>query len=351
METLSQKLSLPAYDDLGAPEPIEPIFAEPAVPTLGAWQVRRAALRERWNAVLGTPSFGKFDRTPEIVETFEQPAYRGTVLKQPTAPGTRQTLLLMEPTRVGLSPRPGMVIPYYHPDTMAGIDLGTRGPVDDSPIVQFGRHLVQQGYVVVCTEAFPYNTVPEPEESKGFAWWQAAADRLIEDNPNWTGIARLVHDTSRAVDLLLDQPNIDPERIGVMGHSLGGKMAFYTGCLDERIRAIVSSDFGMGWSFTNWDAPWYLGNQIHRPDFTLTHHHLLALHAPRSFLLIGGEADRPASWQYIKEVQKVCALYGKEDAVGFFDHASGHRPTEESLCIAYRWLAEQLGLAEQPWDL
>jgi hypothetical protein len=107
----------------------------------------------------------------------------------------------------------------------------------------------------------------------------------------------------------------------------------------------------MGFSFTNWDAPWYLGDQIHLDGFTLGHHHLLALMAPRAFFLFGGEADRPATWQYIQEAQKVYSLYGKPHAVGFFDHASGHRPTEESLVLAYRWLAEQFGLPERPWEL
>jgi pimeloyl-ACP methyl ester carboxylesterase len=247
---------------------------------------------------------------------------------------------------------------------MAGYDLRRRKPIADGDsfqfgqrsttcrrIIQFGRHLVQQGYVVVCTEAFPFNTVPEPQKDEGFAWWQTAAEKLLRDNPNWTGIAKLAWDTRRATDLLLNQPDIDKDRVVVMGHSLGGKMAFYAGVLDERIKAIIGSDFGMGWSFTNWDAPWYLGDQIHRPGFTLAHHQLLALHAPRSFLLIGGAADRPATWQYINEAQKAYKLYGRENAVGFFDHASGHSPTPESLVLAYRWLAEQFDLAEQPWEL
>ena len=351
MTDISQKVSVPVYDDLGEPEPIEPIFPEGVEPGLDGWQAVRADLKQRWDAALGSPAFGDFDRTAEVTDRFEQSLYRATVFKQPTDPESRQTLLLMEPRTPAASPRPGMVIPFYHPDAMAGIDIATRQPLTDAPLIQFGRHLVQQGYVVVCTEAFPYNTVPEPEENKGFAWWQTAAEKLLKNNPNWTGIAKLAHDTSRAVDLMLDQPDMDPQRIGVMGHSLGGKMAFYTGCLDNRVQAIVSSDFGIGWSFTNWDAPWYLGDQIHRPDFTLAHHHLLALHAPRAFLLIGGDADRPASWQYLNEAKKVYALYGREDAVGFFDHASGHRPTEESLRIAYRWLAEQFGLAERAWEL
>ncbi len=351
MAGISEELSRPAYEDLGEPEPIEPIFADGIDASLQSWEGIRETLRGRWDEVLGSRSFGSFDRTPEVVETFESPGYRATVLRQPTDPDTRQILLVMDPLDSPSTPRPGMAIPFYHPDPMAGIDLTSREPITEAPNIQFGRHLVQQGYTVVCSEAYPYNTVPEPEDSKGFAWWQAAAEKLLHENPDWTGIARLVWDASRAVDCLLEQPDVDARRIGIMGHSLGGKIAYYTGALDERIQATVSSDFGMGFSFTNWDAPWYLGDQIHRDDFTLGHHHLLALMAPRPFFLFGGEADRPATWQYIQEAQKVYALHGKQDAVGFFDHASGHRPTEESLTLAYRWLSEQFGLPERPWEL
>jgi predicted esterase len=233
---------------------------------------------------------------------------------------------------------------------MAGIHLETKRPIEGEDLIQFGRHLVQQGYTVVCTEAFPYNTVSKPDAEEGFVWWQAGAEKLLQDNPEWTGMGRLVWDTSRALDLLLQQDGVDSDRVVVMGHSLGGKMAFYAGSLDDRFAATVSSDFGIGFAFTNWDAPWYLGERIHEPDFPLAHHQLLALHAPRPFLLIGGEADRPASWQYLNEAKRVYDLYGASAALGFFDHASGHRPTEESLRIAYGWLSEQFGLKQRPWD-
>jgi len=300
--------------------------------------------------VLGHPSFGHYNKGAEVVREFELPEFRGTLLRQPTGPDTKQLVLLMEPTRPARSPRPGAVVPFYHPDTMAGCNVETGEWLAERSTVQFGRHLVQQGYVVVCTEAFPYNTVPEPAENAGFAWWQAGAEQVLRDNPQWTGMGKLVHDTSRAVDLLLEQPAVDPQRIVCIGHSLGGKMAFYTGCLDDRIKAVVASDFGIGWNFTNWDDLWYLGKQLHAEGFPLAHHQLLALLAPRSFLLIAGQYDKRESWQYLKAAQPVYRLYGKETAVGMFDHASGHRPTEESMRLAYRWLAEQFALPEQPWE-
>lgn len=351
MESLSHQLSQPGCDDLGEHQHLQPIFAEGIEPSLSAWESERHKLRERWDEALGTPSFGDYDPTPEVVDAFDGPLFHGTLIRQPVGPDTRQLVVLMEPEGKPESLRPGAIVPFYHPDDMAGFDLTKRLRLTERSVVQFGWHLVQQGFVVACPEAFPYNTVPQPVKDEGFARWQAAADKVLRDNPHWTGMGKLIWDTRRAVDLLMCQPHVDADRILLMGHSLGGKMAFYTGCLDERVKAIIASDFGIGWSFTNWDAPWYLGNQIHNPGFNLAHHQLLALHAPRSFLLIGGEADRPESWQYLNEAKKVYQLYGKEDAVGFFHHGAGHSPTEESLVKAYRWLGEQLRLPEQVWEL
>ncbi len=340
MRTLSEQLSQPPAGGLGEDQHLAPVCA----PTLADWERDRPALRARWDAVLGRPSFDAFERAAEVVGRYEHPEYRATLFRQPTGPETRQLLLLMEPARATTSPRPGAVVPFYHPDPMAGFDIEKGEPITERPVVQFGLHLVRRGFAVVCTEAFPYNTVPEPQSNQGFAWWQSAAEKVLRDNPGWTGIGKLAWDARRAVDLLLEQPDVDPERILMMGHSLGGKISFYAGVLDERVQAIIASDFGIGWQFTNWDAPWYLGEQIRRPEFSLAHHEMLALHAPRSFLLIGGEADRPESWQYLEAARHIYRLYGREDALGFFHHGAGHSPTWQSLEIAYGWLAERFGL-------
>jgi predicted esterase len=344
MNSLSEKLSQPEIDDLGEPQQLESLFPEENALSLQYWQGIRQTLTGRWRTVIGKPSFGEFDRTSEVIDSFEMTDFKGTVILQPTGPSQRQKLFLMEPKNVPRSPRPGALVPFYDPDRMAGIDLKTREDISESTVIQFGRHLVKQGYVVVCPEAFPYNTVPEPASSEGFAWWQAGTDKILADNPGWTGIGKLTWDTSRAVDLLLDQPGIDAERILAIGHSLGGKMAFYTAAFDERITAVIASDFGIGWSFTNWDADWYFGTQIQDEDFTLNGHHALALIAPRSFLLIAGEADRPESWQHINEARQIYRLHKKENAVGCFMHMEGHTPTEDSMYAAYKWLAEQFSL-------
>ncbi len=349
MKPLSGELSRPP-SDLGEPQDLEPVVHRDRESTVEAWEGEwRGRLLARWRKVIGQSSFRGFDRVAEVVDDFDAPDFHGTLLLQPTGPEQRQQVLLMEPRDPVVLPRPVAVVPYYHPDLMAGFDLERREPIRERTNVQFGRHLVQQGYVVACMEAFPYNTVPEPESNAGFAWWEAASDRLLADNPRWTGIGKLVHDTSRVVDLLLEQPEVDRGRVLAISHSLGGKMAFYTAAFDERIAACITSDFGIGMSFTNWEAPWYFGDQINEPGFALNGHQALALIAPRSFLMIAGEADRPESWQHILQAQRIYRLYGREHAAGGFMHMTGHQPTEESIRVAYRWLDEQFDLPDRRW--
>jgi len=46
-----------------------------------------------------------------------------------------------------------------------------------------------------------------------------------------------IHDGSRALDYLCEQPFIDPRRIGVMGLSFGGTMTTWMALCDDRIKA------------------------------------------------------------------------------------------------------------------
>ena len=83
----------------------------------------------------------------------------------------------------------------------------------------------------------PFNMVGEAEGGEvGFSRWERATERLLADNPDWTGMGKLTHDVRRATDLLLQQPDVDPARVLAIGHSLGGKMAFCT-CSGRRFAA------------------------------------------------------------------------------------------------------------------
>ena len=151
----------------------------------------------------------------------------------------------------------------------------------------------------------------------------------------------------RGVDVLASLGDVDKERTGAAGHSLGAKEALYLAAFDERIRAAVASEGGIGFESTNWDAPWYLGKQINSPDFKLNHHQLLALIAPRPFLVLAGETGRGAadgarSWPYLEAAEPVWQLYGQPARLGLYNHGEGHSVSPKTYQRLEEWLVTYL---------
>ena len=59
------------------------------------------------------------------------------------------------------------------------------------------------------------------------------------DNGNTSATMKGIWNHIRAIDLLTSLPDVDPHRIGVIGHSLGGHNALFVAAFDDRIAAAV----------------------------------------------------------------------------------------------------------------
>jgi pimeloyl-ACP methyl ester carboxylesterase len=295
------------------------------------WLKQRAVIRRQWLDFLGPLPAKKPALKTEILNTEHLSGFTRLQVRYQIESDIYTDGYLLTP--VGAKGRLPAVI-VFHPTTPLHAK-GVAGLASEyDPEKWQGVQLVQRGYVVWC----PRNYI-----NTDGADWTGNAKRVLAAHPDWTGMTRMVWDAIRAVDFVQSLPNVDRRRIGVLGHSLGGKQALYAAAFDERIQAAVSSEGGIGLRFSNWDALWYLGPKIREPDFKLEHHQLLALIAPRAFLLLGGEsADGERSGDFIDAAQPVYELLDARENLKWFNHHDGHRYSPTARAKAEQFLDEQL---------
>ena len=174
--------------------------------------------------------------------------------------------------------------------------------------------------------------------------WKEAGEGVARDWPGWTGIGKMAFDASLLVEFARSHPRVDPARIALAGHSLGGKIAFYAGCLDggRRVRAMLLSDFGFRWDRSNWGDVHYYGAALARVQAAgATHADLLAHANGLPLCLLAGEYDDESSFAAIRGV----AAYAGAPAERLLlvNHASGHRPPPSARERGYGFLARALG--------
>lgn len=304
--------------------------------TAAGWENRKPALRAKWAGLLGAPSVTPPPPAVRLAETVFEQNYTGRLMYLQVEPDWWEKIYLMTPPQARPRPVPVVIVPYYDVDVPAGKNLGGRSFMPAS-VRSFAYLAVQQGYMAVAIRWFG--------ESYGERYDEAVANLKLK-YPECSGLGKWVWDARRLIDYLYTLPEVDRARIGIIGHSLGAKMALYAAAMDERIAAAVFSEGGIGFSFSNYDDFWYLGGSLGKLDKAADQHELLALTAPRPFLLIGGdEYDGDRSWHYINAARPVYALYGKPLQIGFFNHRAGHTPTPEAVWRSIEWLKRFLGPA------
>lgn len=291
----------------------------------------REVIEKRWLEFLGPlatqprklPKLEVLDR--QIIGDVER-----TLVKYEVLPGDFVEAYILKPTQV-VGKVPGVVVLHSTVENSIELPAG----IDGRPEEFHGLGAAQRGMVAIVPRNYLWPT------NYGIQAGEMAAD-FLKKYPESKGMARMLYDSQVATDILAALPEVDPHRLGCVGHSLGAKEVLYLAAFDQRIKVTVFSEGGIGTSFSNWDAPWYLGDTIHT-DFPHDHEELLALIAPRPFLLIAGDsADGNRSWPYIAKAMAVYQFYTNTPAIAFYNHGTGHSLTPEAEKRSYQWLVEGL---------
>ncbi|GIW93087.1 MAG: hypothetical protein KatS3mg110_1128 [Pirellulaceae bacterium] len=291
------------------------------------WPARRQEILRRWHEWLGP--WPELIREPKVTygEQVDEPDYkRYTVQFQLTPLETTTAYLLLPKMPQGRGRRPAVLVVYYEPETAVGL----RGMNRD-----FARQLARRGFVALSVGHDASIYYPSREAAQ------------------LQPLSALAYAAANAYYVLASRPDVDPDRIGIVGHSYGGKWAMFAACLFDKFACAAWSDPGIVFDESrpnvNYWEPWYLGYEgpmfrrrgVPSPDNPRTGlyrrlieegrdlHELHALMAPRPFLVSGGSEDPPSRWQALNHARQVNRLLGYEFRVAMTNRP-GHDPTEES---------------------
>jgi dienelactone hydrolase len=301
------------------------------------WPRRRAEILAKWTAVMG-PWPEVIERPKFEVQSSEaREGYTEHAVKVEVAPGQMLAGILLVPA--GKGPFPAVLVPFYEPGTSVGRPPDPkRGKFGD-----YGLQLAKRGFVTLSIGS-PGGDARKPD--RGGAVCQP--------------LSYLAYVAVNCANALANRSDVDAKRIGVVGHSYGGKWAMFASCLSERFAAAAWSDPGIVFdearSNVNYWEPWYLGFDpklaaqrkpgLVTPENPRTGAYktmiergmdlqeLHALMAPRPFLVSGGAEDGPGRWVALNHAVAVNKLLGFEGRVGM-THRKEHTQNPEANEVVY----------------
>ena len=334
----------------GAEREIIPSLVEGVKDKRDWGQRRRPELLGLWTDILGKLEPTSTDRKwfgdirkARILDTKDTPHYTRIHLELPIERDFYQPHLLLIPKAPAKGKRPAVIC------------WTSTTPDYTAPEQWWGAWLAERGYVVLTSWSFIRNYRDGANYAKG------AAEKLHERFGEWAPLSKMVHDARREAEFLRARKDVDPKRIGFIGFSLGAKAAVYVAAFAPEIAATVALDPHIAINGgTNWYSPWYLpwtprvlsllNPNPARPGFEHDHHELIALTAPRPFLLIGGggnrednggDSDDRQSRGYVDRGREVYKLLGVEDRLEFALTSDGHKPNGPNIDPAWQKFFEK----------
>lgn len=305
------------------------------------WKVRRGHVLAHLQEVMG-PFPGDERKMPldiQIIESFDEPSYLRRKITFATEPGDRVPAWLLIP-KGGTGKRPAALC--LHQTVAIGKDepVGLGG----KPNLRYAKELAERGYVAIAPDYPNFGEYKIDVYAKGYA---SASMKAIWNN-------------TRAVDLLTSLDEVDPERIAVIGHSLGGHNSIFTALFEPRIKAVVSScgfnsfpQYYQG-NIAGWSHKGYMprlkdvyGLNLAKVPFDFPE--LIGALAPRAFFTNSPTRDANFEVEGVRvcmaSAAPVYQMFGVPDRLKAVYPDAEHDFPPDQRAEAYRFLDGVLGLA------
>lgn len=309
------------------------------------WEHKKLSLNDVWKRTVKQLAFPIYPTYQILSEEKEKKHVRRKIIYQ-TGDGDQVTANLLVPLNASF-PCPAVLA--LHPTERLGKDDISHPRGRKSR--RYGMELADRGYVVLAPDSITagdrVKEGAEPFQTKSF----------YEDHPEWTAAGKMISDHKQGIELLCSLKEVDKERLGAIGHSLGGYNSFFLSSMDSRIKAVVCS-CGLSvftgdpeknrWGKREWFS--------HFPELTpltdsgiipFEFHEILALHAPRPLFvwMTMNDAIFP-HWKQIAEgLSHLDELYkrlGVTDKFEGFIGNKGHDFPDNIRELSYQFLDKWL---------
>ena len=223
-----------------------------------------------------------------------------------------------------------------------GIGKGEPSGIGGLVNLHYALHLVQRGYVTLAPDYPSFGDYPYA---------------FPAEHGYISGTMKAIYDNIRAVDLLQSLDVVDGERIGVIGHSLGGHNSMFTAAFEPRLKVVVSScgftrfHKYYGGKLKGWTSPRYMPlindryeNNADKVPFDFPE--IVASFAPRAFFASSPIGDSNFEVSGVRDTiaaaKPIYRLLGHEDHLeaNYPDCAHDFPPAAREL--AYRFIDRHL---------
>ena len=305
------------------------------VQTAADWPRRRAEILKYWTGLMGTwPPLLESGKL-EVIKEERRENFLQQRVKVTTAPGQNQEGWLLIPD--GNGPFPAALVVFYEPETSTGLKAGSKQAFRD-----YALQLTRRGFVTLSIGS-PGGDARKPDLA-GAVCQPLSYHAYVAANC-WHALA--------------NHSKVDAKRIGVIGHSYGGKWALFAGAMWDKFACVVVSDPGIVFNEArpnvNYWEPWYLGfdpksparkpglptpenpatgpyAQLQKDGRDLTDIH--ALICPRPLLVSGGSEDPPENWIALNHAIAVNNVLGVNRRVGMTNRPD-HDPNEAANSVVW----------------
>lgn len=270
-----------------------------------------------------------------------------------SSPGVTVPAYLLIPKGIAQGTRrPGILAAHGHgngKDDAVGLDQGKdeRATLIRSLNYDYGLQAVRRGYVVIAPDWIPFGERRPPAE-----WTRPNRDPCNVVSMAWeyygyTLLAQNVWDGMRALDVLAARPEVDADRLAVLGLSYGGTMTTHLAINDPRVKVAVISGYlstvkgdaitmrGKG----NFCGAQYVPGLLRYGDIP----EMAGLIAPKPLLIEAGTRDDCFVIEDVRaaygRLARIYAAAGASDRLAYDEHPGQH---EWHGTVAWDWLEQWL---------